>query len=99
MNLDFCGGTQMGGLEFGVNSIHPWTQTCLVSAVRGWWWNIGTLWAPLPINHFNAPAYVSIVPVHVNPFIAKISLNSSLRTKAKVISNWFHAHDNEFSVL
>ena len=34
MNLNFCGGTQMVGSEFGANNMSPWTQ--LVNS-PGWW--------------------------------------------------------------
>ena len=68
--------------------------TCLVSRIPGWWW-----WCNGVGNHyFNATAYVSIVAVHVHPFIATMYPSSNdyfqhenaLGHKSKVVSKWFH---------
>ena len=69
------------------------------------WHTLGLL---IPINHhLNATAYLSIVADHVHPFMATMypSSNGYFQHdnapchKAKVVSNWFHEHDNEFNVL
>ena len=66
------------------------------------WLTLGPL---LPINHrFNAIAYWSIVAEHVHPFMTAMSPPSNgydnvPSHKEKVVSNWFHEHDDEFSVL
>ena len=62
----------------------------------------------IPINHrLNATAYLSIVADRVHPFMATMypSSNGNFQHdnaaghKAKVVSNWFHKHDNESNVL
>ena len=69
------------------------------------WHTLGTLL--LINNRLNATAYLSIVADHVHPFMATMypSSNGYFQhdnapcPKAKVISNWFHKHDNEYNVL
>ena len=62
---------------------------------------------PANTNHLNATAYLTIVADHVHPFMVTMypSSNGYFQYgnapchKAKVISNWFHKHDKEFSFL
>jgi len=79
----------------------------------GWWWCNGvgdvfwhTLGPLVPIGHrLNSTAYLSIVYDHVHPFMATswlygyFQLNNALCHKARIITNWFLEHDNEFTVL
>jgi len=69
------------------------------------WHTLGPL---VPIGHrFNARAYLSIVSDHVHPFMATMSPSSDGYFqqdnvpfhKARIISNWFLEHDNEFTEL
>uniref|UniRef100_A0AAY5KME4 Transposase Tc1-like domain-containing protein n=1 Tax=Esox lucius TaxID=8010 RepID=A0AAY5KME4_ESOLU len=69
----------------------------------GWWW-----WCNGPIGHrFNATAYLSIVSDHVHPFMTTMYPSSdgyfqqdnAPCHKARIISNGFLEHDNEFTVL
>ena len=69
------------------------------------WHILGPL---IPVNHcLNSIDYLSIVANHVHPFMATMYSSSngyfqhdnSPCHNAKVISNWFHEHDNEFNVL
>ncbi|KAG1932899.1 hypothetical protein F2P79_020886 [Pimephales promelas] len=69
------------------------------------WHTLGPL---VPIGHrLNATAYLSIVSDHVHPFMATMSPSSdgyfqqdnAPYHKARIISNWFLEHDNEFTVL
>jgi len=61
----------------------------------------------VPIGHrLNATAYLSIVSDHVHPFMATMYPSSDVYFqqdyapchKARIISNWFLEHDNEFTV-
>ena len=70
--------------------------------------SLHTLGPLIPIkNCLNATDYLSIVVDHVHPFMATMyrSSNGYFQQdnapfhKAKVISNWFHEHENEFNVL
>uniref|UniRef100_A0A9J8AZF2 Tc1-like transposase DDE domain-containing protein n=2 Tax=Cyprinus carpio carpio TaxID=630221 RepID=A0A9J8AZF2_CYPCA len=69
------------------------------------WHTLGPL---VPIGyHLNATAYLSIVSDHVHPFKTTIYPSSdgyfqqdnAPCHKARIISNWFLEHDNEFTVL
>jgi len=59
----------------------------------------------VPIGHrLNATAYLSIVSDHVHPFMATMYPSSDVQDnapchKARIISNCFFEHDNEFTVL
>jgi len=80
-----------------------------------WWCNgvgddfLAHFISPLvPIGHrLNAMAYLSIVSDHVHPFIASMYPSSdgyfqqdnAPCHKARIISNWFLEHVNEFTVL
>jgi len=80
-----------------------------------WWWCNGVCmftWHTLgplePIGHgLNATAYPSIVSDHVHPFMATMYPSSdgyfqqdnAPCHKARILSNWFLEHDNEFTVL
>ena len=52
------------------------------------------------------PVYLSVDADHVHPFMATMDPSSNAYFqhdnspchKAKPLSNWFHEHDNEFSV-
>jgi len=66
------------------------------------WHTLGPL---VPIWHrFNATAYLSIVSDHVHPFMATMypfsdgnfQQDNASYHKARIISNWFLEHDNEF---
>jgi len=67
-----------------------------------------TLGPLVPIgNRLNATAYLSIVYDHVHPFMTTMYQSSDGYFqqdnppchKARIISNWFLDHDNEFTVL
>jgi len=69
-----------------------------------------TLVLLVPIGHrLNTTAYLSIVSDHVHPFMATMYASSdgyfqqdnapSPCHKARIISNWFLEHDNEFSLI
>ena len=69
------------------------------------WPTLGPL---VPIGHrLNATAYLSIVSDHVHPFMTTMYPSSdgyfqqdnAPCHKARIISNWFLEHDNEFTVL
>uniref|UniRef100_A0A3B3QF02 Transposase Tc1-like domain-containing protein n=1 Tax=Paramormyrops kingsleyae TaxID=1676925 RepID=A0A3B3QF02_9TELE len=69
------------------------------------WHTLGPL---VPIGHrLNATAYLSIVSDHVHPFMTTMYPSSdgyfqqdnAPCHKARIISNWFLEHDNEFTVL
>jgi len=80
-----------------------------------WWWYNGvgdvflaTLGPLVPIGHrSNAMAYLCIVSDHVHPFMATMYSSSDGHFqqdnapchKARIISNWFLEHANEFTVL
>ncbi|XDV46894.1 hypothetical protein PO909_016698 [Leuciscus waleckii] len=89
--------------------------SCLVTTVQAgggvmvWgmfsWHTLGPL---VPIGHrLNATAYLSIVSDHVHPFMTTMYPSSdgyfqqdnAPCHKARIISNWFLEHDNEFTVL
>jgi len=90
--------------------------SCLVTTVQAggggvmawgmfYWHTLGPL---VPVSHrLNATAYLSIVSVHVYPFMATMSPSSdgyfqkdnAPCLKARIISNWFLEHDIEFTVL
>jgi len=81
----------------------------------GWWWCNAVRdvflahFRPLvPIGHcLNATAYLSIVYDHAHPFIATMypysdghfQQDNAPCDKARIISDWFIEHDNEFTVL
>uniref|UniRef100_A0A8C2EN69 Tc1-like transposase DDE domain-containing protein n=1 Tax=Cyprinus carpio TaxID=7962 RepID=A0A8C2EN69_CYPCA len=69
------------------------------------WHTLGPL---VPIGHrLNATAYLSIVSDHVHPFMTTMYPSSdgyfqqdnAPCHKARIISNWFLEHDNEFTIL
>ncbi|KAE8579759.1 hypothetical protein XENTR_v10024172 [Xenopus tropicalis] len=69
------------------------------------WHTLGPL---VPIGHrLNVTAYLSIVSDHVHPFMTTMYPSSdgyfqqdnAPCHKARIISNWFLEHDNEFTVL
>ncbi len=85
----------------------------LVSTVQGGGvmvWGIfawHTLDPLVPIEHrLNATAYLSIVADHVHPFMTTVYPSSdgffqqdnAPCHKAQIISDWFHEHDNEFTL-
>ncbi len=61
----------------------------------------------VPIEHcLNATAYLSIVAVHVHPFMTTVyhllmyfQQDNAPCHKAQIISDWFLEHDNEFTLL
>ncbi len=69
------------------------------------WHTLGPL---VPIEHcLNATVYLSIVADHVHPFMTTVNPFSDCYFqqhnapchKAKIISDWFLEHDNEFTLL
>ncbi len=69
------------------------------------WHTLGPL---VPIEHrLNAAAYPSIVADHVHPFMTTVHPSSdgyfqqdnAPCHKAQIISDWFHEHDNEFTLF
>ena len=86
MNLYFCWGIQVVGLEFGASQHETMDPTWLVSTVQACWrcngcggmfsWH--TLDPLIPVYHcLNATAYLSIVADHVNPFMATMYPSSN----------------------
>ncbi len=57
----------------------------------------------VPIKHLlNATAYLSIVADHVHPFMTTVYSSSDgyfQQDNAKILSDWFLEHDNEFTLL
>ncbi len=85
--------------------------SCLVSTVQAggggvmvWgifsWHTLGHL---VPIKHIlNTTAYLSIVADHVHPFMTTVYPSSDdyfQQDNAKILSDWFLEHDNEFTLL
>ena len=71
----------------------------MVWAISSW----HTLDPLVPIEHrVNASAYLSIIADHVHPFMTSVSIfqqDNAPCHKARIISDWFLEHDNEFTVL
>ncbi len=80
--------------------------SCLVVMVWGIfsWHTLGPL---VPIEYrLNTTVYLSIVAVHVHPFMTTVYSSSDAtssrimhRHKTQIISDWFLEHDNEFTLL
>jgi len=76
--------------------------SCLVTCVVWGMFSWHTLGLLVPVGHrLNATAYLSIVSDHVHPFMATMypSSDNAPDHKARIISNWFLEHHNEFTVL
>jgi len=71
-------------------------------------WGMFSWLTLVPIGHrLNVTAYLTIASDHVHPFMATMYPSSdgyfqqdnAPCHKARIISNWFLEHDNEFTVL
>ncbi len=87
-----------------VSTVHAACGGVMVWGIFSW----HTLGPLVPIEHYlNATAYLCIVADHVHPFMTTVylSFNDYFQQdnapcyKAQIISDWFHEHDNEFTLL
>ncbi len=87
-----------------VSTVHAGWGGVMVWGIFSW----HTLVPLVPIEHYlNATAYLCIVADHVHPFMTIVYPSSdgyfqqdnAPRHKAQIISDWFHEHDNEFTLL